>query len=164
MSRGALLVLPAVLAATGGCVGPFGRDLRPVSLELEGEQGRWRLDGVQQLALQRLGWEVRILESRVNAAPYPPRLEKLVLQIKNTAEGLPLHVGVMDVSLAGMAGEPAVLAPPQNVTLSGDETLNVVYDPGVYPGRAPLLPYPFRLRVAASRDGEAPEEVVLVLY
>lgn len=161
VDRLARFVTCAVMAAAvGGCV--FDRPIRPISMEVQTPQGRWRLEGIGSATLEASGWRIHILQSEVATAPKVPYLEKLVLKIENTSPTLPLVLEPWEVKLTGMGG-PIVLGPDRRVVLSRSESHVIEYSPGL---RASPMPYPFHVRVTVFRNTkfQDPQTVKLVLY
>ncbi len=146
-------------AACGGC--DAMRGVRSVSMEITQPEGAWRLEGVHNATLERVGWQLRIVESKVSAASSVPRLEKIVIAIVNTSADMPLMVAQNSVTIDGIAGEKAFTGPRKPFALAQNELLELVYNPGI---RAPLLLYPFNLNVTVGRPGGEKERVTIKLY
>ncbi len=149
-----------VLLGCGGCL--FQRPTRGVSLELATAGGDWRVEGVQGATLMLKGWEVRILDSKVATAPQIPMLERLILEIVNTSPSDPLVLERGKVRLTGFTA-PFFVGPPHRAVLGCNESQVVTYDPGL---RAPVLPYPFKVRISVHRRSGPKDfqDIVLTLY
>ena len=162
MKRWLLLGLFAAIMPAG-CDYVVPRTTRPVSVEMSTPEGNWRLEGVQKATLDLVGWQIRIVKSKVNVSSSVPLLEKLVLEIENTAPNLPLVVEPGEVALSGVADRAAVLGPAERVVLNQNDALILEYTPGV---RAELLLYPFSLRVVVYRgpNRQDRQEAVLKFY
>ena len=130
-------------------------------MEMDSPQGAWRLEGVNSAVLDMVGWQVRIVDSRVNVTATVPRLEMLVLEIVNTSPGESLTVQQGEVTISGVVDEVEVVGPSREAALARNDSLRVVYNPGI---RAPLLLYPFAVRIIADRPGGVMKQVVLKLY
>lgn len=149
------LLLALAAGMLGGC--GMGRPLRPMILEMTSEQGTWRVEASAAI-LQRQGWEIDILETKVATSPAVPLLERLAFRIVNTSAE-PLTVGPNDAMLIGLNGG-VFLGLDKPVTLHKGQSVPYVFDPGL---RAPVLAYPFRLEAIVHR-GQQPEKVKIIFY
>jgi hypothetical protein len=149
-----------VLLGGVGCL--YQRPTRGVSLELATAGGDWLVEAVRGATLKLKGWEVRILDSKVATAPQIPMLERLILEIVNTSPSEPLVLERGKVRLTGFTA-PLLVGPPQRAVLGYNESQVVTYDPGL---RAPILPYPFKVRISVHRrsDPKDFQDIVLTLY
>ena len=152
-------VLAPVCLLLSGCLAP---PTRPISLEMNAPEGSWRLEGVQSATLDMVGWQVRILESKVRDGAPPPTLEVLIVEIVNTSPDEPLVLEPLEITLAGI-GHSMFLGPPKPVVLGQNESQLLFYDPGV---GAPLLMYPFALNVTVFRglNFKSPQSVSIKMY
>lgn len=130
-----------------GC-GAF-RDTRRLAMNIPADEGTWHLADIGRVRLEKPGWTVRVVDSRVLEATEVPRLEKLVIEIVNTSAAEPLIVESDAVLIEGIAERHIRLGPQRTVVLRQNESHRVAYEPGL---RAELLPYPFGVRVQAYRD------------
>lgn len=151
------------LTAVGGCVIPSGGSrTRPARLELEAEEGRWRVSLTQGAELAGRGWRLRIVESEVSRHLTLPHLYTLVADVVNTSSAEPLLVPADAVLIRGFTRD-AHLGPGGNVTLEPGESIRLTYDPGL---RAPELPHPFKLTAIVRPGGAdgAAEQISVTLH
>jgi len=157
----ALVTLLAIaLVSVGGCA---SAPTRMMTVEITGNQGLWRLDGVASATVRMDGWQVGVSETEISDVFALPYLKRFVLAIVNTSSTQRLYLEPREIFIVGLNHQAMWLGPPEPTVLEPGQRITLTYDKG----SSPLdLLYPFTIHVTAFGAPNAIEsrKVIIKLH